>query len=158
MRKQPFVVIFFCMAVLNCHVSPAHADEDITANQHYLKIRGLLPAPLGNFELEIELDPDSDDIELFHLVVGGLAYKLADTDYARLKNIELSSLKIVHPPYYQDGVSPFAIIRVRVGERYRIEFEEDGMTRFHWGKDLASVYVVHGMPLSVEISPLSRWN
>ena len=158
MRTQTSKFFLSCVTIFVCCVSLVIANEDIPLQQHYVKIRGDLPNPLDSFELEIELESESRDVELFKLFIGDSLYEMAETDIKVLKNVELSTLEVVWPFQDESDVPGVVIIRFRLGEAYRIEYEEDGKTRYHWGKDKANIYIQDGMSPVVEISPLSRWS
>jgi hypothetical protein len=128
----------------------ALAFEDMQVHQHELSLSGVLPAPYYTISLEIVLDPETDDTNRFDLKIGGTPVRLNEKDLNQLKDVELATLDIMHgihrtsdSPADQmaDYLFDYVVVTVEVGERYRIEYEKDGQTRYHWGRDKAVIGV-----------------
>lgn len=147
---------------------PVLSYEASLVHQHYTKWEGVLPEPYNSIELEIRLNPENDDVEFFELKIGGTPIEFKKEDLAKLKDLELGTLEFWQEMYRdpdrpsepsEDFMQDWLYLKMELGERYRIQWEQEGKTRYHWGKDTVTIMVTMGKNGSINVSKLQqpRW-
>ncbi len=143
----------------------AYGFEDMLVHQHQLAISGTLPAPHYSIELEIALDPETDDAKIFRVAIGGTPKTLSEANLAKLRDLELGTLRVTHGMHrtpdspatpIADYLKDYIVIRIELGKRYRIEYQRDGKTRYHWGRDTVEITLQVGEDTGVVILPLAE--
>jgi hypothetical protein len=135
MKALPFLILLFWVSVANASVSvPVHT--------HKLYIEGVLPAPYETMSLDIELNIETDDVEIFELYRGGERIEIPIEILKKMKDVEPSSLKVSHEMHRLDETRPeyseagdLLYITFDLGERYRAERDFDGVGYYKWGSD-----------------------
>lgn len=139
------------------------AYEPSLVHQHYVKWKGELPEPYGSIEVEIALEPQTDNVKHLEVLVGGKPVTFAEEDLARLKDLELGTVQmwqgIFRDPQSTDEpianfMNDWIHIEIEVGERYRVQWEENGGTKSVWGKDKVTILITQGVKGSVHINKL----
>ncbi|MCC2607833.1 hypothetical protein [Planctobacterium marinum] len=157
MLKRIFslILFFFCVQAFSYQASFAHL--------HYYKTEGVLPEPYNSFSLEIKLNEESDDAELFELWISNRRIDFGDKDLTKLKALDLSSLRILTEMYrapgapavpIQEGFQDWFFIKIDFGESYRVEWDQDGETHYKWGKDTLEIMVTMGEEGSINVLKL----
>ena len=141
------------------------AWEETVVHQHYTKWVGVLPQPYNALEVEISLNPENDDLELFTAVVGNNLITLSPEQKSKLKNLELGTLRIAHEIYRSeeypdkpeaDYFKDWIHIYIEQGERHRIERVENGKTQYYWGKNQAIIDITMGKDITVYIREFGK--
>ncbi len=156
--KLRFLIFF--LTVFSAY---SYAFQPSLVHQHYTVWEGVLPEPYDTIYCEIRLDVETDDIETLSIVIGGKAIKFTNEDLAKLKSVELGTLQFLQEIYrsedkpaepMMDGFKDWLYLTVEVGPRYRIDWEENGETKYYWGKDTATIMVTMGSHGSIHIDKL----
>lgn len=155
-----FRLLIFLLPFLSAY---SHAFEASLVHQHYTMWEGVLPEPYNTIKCEIRLNTDTDDLETLNIVIGGNPIELTAEDIAKLKNMELGTLQFLQEIYrsedepakpLMDGFKDWLYLKVKIGPRHRIEWEEDGKKRYFWGKDTATIMITMGKKGVVKIDKL----
>lgn len=142
---------------------PAFSYEASLVHQHYTKWEGVLPEPYNTIELEIRLNPENDDADFFELKIGGVPIAFKKEDLDKLKDLELGTLQFWQEIYRspdrpyepsQDFMKDWLYLTMELGPKYRIQWEQEGKTRYHWGKDTVTIMVTMGKNGSINVSKL----
>lgn len=112
----------------------------------------------------MRLNPENDDCEFFELKIGGALIKFSEKDLAKLNDIELGTLQFMEEMYRDEGrpsepseeyFKDWLYITMEVGDRYRIQREVEGKTRYQWGKDTVTIMVTMGKSGSISVNKQS---
>ncbi|WP_124916999.1 hypothetical protein [Alteromonas flava] len=156
--KLRFLIFF--LAVFSCC---SNAFQPSLVHQHYTVWEGVLPEPYNTIYCEIRLNAETDDIETLNIIIGGKTIDFNDEDLAKLKDVELGTLQFLQEIYrsedkpsvpLMEGFQDWLYLTVEVGPKYRISWEENGKTRYHWGKDIATIMITMGNHGSIRIDKL----
>jgi 2-phospho-L-lactate guanylyltransferase (CobY/MobA/RfbA family) len=69
------------------------------AHIHYAEWQGVLPEPYASFELKIQLNTESDDVETFSINMGSHHIQLSSEQLSILRDVELGTTEITHEMY-----------------------------------------------------------
>jgi hypothetical protein len=156
--------VFAVLVLLLAPIS-ALGDETALTHLHYAKFSGVLREPYYTIEVEVRLNEENDDVEYFRLVIGGNELQIEQSILDQMKNVELGTLKI-EDLIYGDSTdhgsamrkSDWITIEFEIGERYRISWEENGESRYHWGKDSLHIMIEDGRSIATRVSKLNRYS
>ena len=119
-----------------------------------------MPAPYNTISCEIRLNDETDDVEFFELKIGGIPINFSQEDLAKLKDVELGTLQFWEEMYRDESGSyepmeelfeDWLYLKMELGPRYRIQWEEDGKTQYQWGKDTVTIMVTMGEKGSINV-------
>lgn len=155
-----FLTFLFSNYVLSWEASLVH--------QHYTKWEGVLPAPYNTISCEIRLNEETDDVDFFELKIGRNPINFSKEDLAKLKDVELGTLEFWKEMYrdksrpsepMEDFFEDWLYLKMELGPRYRIQWEEDGKTQYQWGKDTVTIMVTMGEIGTINVSKQQprRW-
>jgi hypothetical protein len=138
--------------------------EASLVHQHYTKWEGVLPEPYNTISFEMRLNPENDDVEFFELKISGNSIDFSEDDLVKLKDIELGTIQFMTEmhrdearpaePIY-DYFEDWLYITMELGPRYRIDWEEEGKTRYQWGKDKITIMVTMGQKGTISLAKQS---
>ena len=140
------------------------AWEASLVHQHYTKWEGVLPEPYKTISFEMRLKPENDDLDYFELKIGEVLVEFSAEDLAKLKDIELGTLQFMEEMYRDEGrpaepseeyFKDWLYMTMELGDRYRIQREIEGKTRYKWGKDTVTIMVTMGKKGSISVNKQS---
>ena len=155
-----FRLLIFSLTIFSAY---SHGFESSLVHQHYTTWEGVLPEPYNTIKCEIRLNTETDDVETLNIVIGGEAIEFTAEDLAKLKNVELGTLQFLQEIYrsegkpaepMMEGFKDWLYLKVEVGPRHRVEWEENGKIRYYWGKDTAIIMVTMGKNGSIHTDKL----
>lgn len=154
----------FLLIALLIFASPTQAWEASDVHLHYSKWEGVLGCPYGTLDFEIRLNPENDDPVFFELKIGGAPIQFSEDDFDKLQDLELGTMRLSEELYRseetpcepQDGFEDWVYISLETGPEYRISWEQDGKTRYQWGKDILTIMVTMGTEGSIRVSKQVR--
>ena len=155
-----FRFLIYVLAVFSTY---SYAFQPSLVHQHYTVWEGVLPEPYKTIYCEIRLNEETDDVETLNIVIGGTKIEFNSEDLAKLKNVELGTLQFLQEMYRSEdkpaaplmaGFKDWLYLKVEVGPKYRVDWEEGGKTQYHWGKDIATIMITMGSHGSIHIDKL----
>ena len=130
MKKACLVALSFLVSIA------AQAYQPSLVHQHYVKWKGVLPEPYKTMEMEIALDPETDDVERFEILIGGKSVAFSKEDLAKLKDLELGTMQVweginrdLHGQA-PDFVNDWIRIEMELGEKHKVQWKENGGTKY----------------------------
>ncbi|HEX7026782.1 MAG TPA: hypothetical protein VF268_06040 [Gammaproteobacteria bacterium] len=141
----------FLFALLFLGSIAARAYQPSLVHQHYVKWKSVLPEPYKTMELEIALDPETDDVERFEILIGGRLVTFSKEDRAKLKDLELGTMQVWeginrNPSGAQtpDFVNDWIRIDMELGEKRKVQWKENGRTKYRLEKQKLTILIVKG--------------
>ena len=108
--------------------------------------------------LEIELNAETDDVEVFELFRGKERINIPTEILSKLKDVELSSIEISHEMYRLDESSrgfseggDWLYITFDLGDQYRVKRELNGVSDYKWANDSAELVIVNDSPVMLKL-------
>jgi hypothetical protein len=139
--------------------------EASLVHQHYTKWEGVLPAPYNTISCEIRLNEETDDVDFLELKIDGNPVSFSKEDLAKLKDVELGTLQFMKEMYrderrpaepVEEYFEDWLYLKMELGPRHRIQWEEDGKTQYQWGKDTVTIMVTMGEKGSINVTKQER--
>lgn len=134
------------------------ASKPVAVHSHKYYSEGVLPEPYNTYTLRVELDEETDDVSVMEFHRGSEFVFIPRSIIEQLKEIDLGTLALTHEMHrsieepassFHQGDSDWFHIQFEMGEDYRVERIENGITYFKWGRDLMTVTITNGNNVTV---------
>lgn len=135
------------------------ASVPIAVHSHKYYSDGVLPEPYRSYTLRVELDEETDDVTVLEFRRGRELVHIPVSVIEQLKDVELGTIMLTHEMHRYDenptsslhqGESDWFHIKFEVGEKYRAEKVENGVSYFKWGKDSLTVTITNKNTVTID--------
>ena len=128
------------------------ASKPIAVHSHKYYSEGVLPEPYRTYTLRVELDEETDDVSLLEFRRGSEFVFIPKSILEQLKEVDLGTLMLRHEMHrseedpassFHQGESEWFHIDFEIGEEYRADRVDNGVSYFKWGKDSLRITITN---------------